>query len=100
MGVFTLYTLDVCKSSISWLSDVHDSDARQLPKIPRRDVPRTRLEQANRRRVMAGSPRRESRPPPGRPAPVPCEPSTRRSITAESTAGALDPPGIESRRPG
>jgi hypothetical protein len=34
------------------LSDVHDSDARQLPKIPRRGVRRTRVERANPRRGL------------------------------------------------
>ena len=38
MGIFTIYTSDICKSASWWLSVVHDSDARLLQKdtAPRR----------------------------------------------------------------
>jgi hypothetical protein len=41
LGISTLYTSGICNSAIWWLTDIRDSVAHQLPKIPRRDVRRT-----------------------------------------------------------
>ena len=84
MGIFTLYISEFCKSAIWWLSEVHYSDARQLLKIPRRDVRRTRVEGANRRRFMICCPRRGCSAPAGKVVIAPSEPSTRPSVSTES----------------
>ena len=90
----------VVSQPLGQLSDVHGSDARQPPKIPRRDVRRTMVERANRRRVMVCSRRRGSGPPLGRssrrlPSGARVVPSLR-----NPTTGAAGPSGIESRIPG
>jgi hypothetical protein len=67
-------------------SDVHGSDARQPPKIPRRDVRRTVVERANRCRVMVSSRRRGSGPA-RKVLTAPSERGMRRSVPTESNDG-------------